>query len=136
MPVKKVSHLIKTISTLLGIENDRTKNITKHISLSFIYKALGLLSNFMIVPLTINLLNTERYGIWITLTSFVSWFQFFDVGLGNSLRNKIAEAHSKNNFLEAKGYVSTAYISISLISILVFIVFFNIQQIYKLDNSF
>lgn len=77
----------------------------------------------MIVPLTINFLNTENYGIWLTLSSFISWFSFFDVGLGNGLRNKFAEAKAKGDMTLAKGYVSSAYFTISAVSLGLIILF-------------
>jgi len=65
--------------------------------------------------MSIKFLDTENYGIWLTLSSFIAWFSFFDIGLGNGLRNKFAEARAKNDTALAKGYVSTAYYSISLV---------------------
>ena len=99
----------------MGIQSSRTKNITKHVLLSAIYKGGSILANFLLVPLSIAFLDTENYGIWLTLSSFIAWFTFFDIGLGNGLRNKFAEARAKNDTELAKGYVSTAYYSISLI---------------------
>jgi O-antigen/teichoic acid export membrane protein len=75
-----------------GIKSGRDKNIVKNIGWSSFYKIGSIISNFMLVPLTINYLDTENYGIWLTLTSFISWFSFFDIGLVNGLRNKFAEA--------------------------------------------
>ena len=69
----------------------------------------------MVVPITIKYLDTENYGIWLTLSSFIAWFSFFDIGLGNGLRNKFAEAKASGNLELAKGYVSTAYYSLGLI---------------------
>jgi O-antigen/teichoic acid export membrane protein len=111
----------------LGITSDRTKNITKHVFLSFIYKGGSILASFLLVPLTINYLNTENYGIWLTLSSFISWFSFFDIGLGNGLRNKFAEAKSKGDMNLAKGYVSSAYFSIGAVSfvLIIFFIGFN-----------
>jgi hypothetical protein len=36
------------------------------------------------------MLIPTRYEIWLTLSSIVGWFSFFDVGLGHGLRNKFA----------------------------------------------
>ena len=55
--------------------------------------AIGL----VLVPLTINYLNPTKYGIWITLSSVIGWFSFFDIGLGNGLRNRFAEAIANND---------------------------------------
>lgn len=106
----------------LGIQSSRTKNITKHVLLSAIFKGGSILANFLLVPLSIRFLDTENYGIWLTLSSFIAWFSFFDIGLGNGLRNKFAEARAKNDTDLARGYVSTAYYSISLICLSFFII--------------
>ena len=48
-------------------------------------------------------------------------FAFFDIGLGNGLRNKFAEAKAKGDLDLAKGYVSTAYYTIGAICVVFFI---------------
>jgi O-antigen/teichoic acid export membrane protein len=107
----------------VGIKSDRTKNITKHVLLSFVYKGGSILASFLLVPLTINYLDTENYGIWLTLSSFIAWFSFFDIGLGNGLRNKFAEAKAKGDMTLAKGYVSSAYFTIGAVSLSLIIIF-------------
>jgi len=100
----------------------RTKVIKLHISLTFVYKVLAIGLSYLLVPLTINYLNVEQYGIWMTLLSIMSWFAFFDIGLGNGLRNKLAEALAVNNIKLAKTYVSTAYIAIGFIALVFFLI--------------
>ncbi len=95
-----------------GIQSNRTKKITKHVLLSFLFKGGTIIANFLLVPLTIKYLDNVNYGVWLTLTSFVAWFSFFDIGLGHGLRNKFAEALARKDYELAKGYVSTAYYAI------------------------
>lgn len=118
-----MNDLISKIYKKVGVDSVRTKNITKHIFFSFIFKGGSILINFLIVPITINFLDTENYGIWLTLSSFIAWFSFFDVGLGNSLRNKFAEAKISGNTMLAKAYVSSAYFTIFFICILLILLF-------------
>ncbi len=108
----------------LGIASSRTKNIARHIGWSLVFKGGSILANFMMVPLAINYLSTEKYGIWLTLTSFIGWFSIFDIGLGNGLRNKFAEAKAVNDVEKAKGMVSTAYFTIGVMSMALFLLFF------------
>lgn len=100
-----------------GIKSSRTKNITKHVLLSFLYKGGSIVCNFLLVPVTINYLDTDNYGAWITISSFIAWFSFFDIGLGNGLRNKFTEAKTNGDTETAKAYVSTAYFTIGTISV-------------------
>ena len=75
-------------------------------------KGLSMLISFLYVPLLLNSMDSENYGVWLTLTSLVSWVAIFDIGLGNGLRNKLAEALARNDELLGRKYVSTAYITI------------------------
>ncbi len=68
-------------------------------------------------------LGVERYGIWSTLLSIVSWIVMFDLGIGNGLRNKISEALAKENKIEAQKYISTAYILIFIITAFLMIIY-------------
>lgn len=114
---------IQKIYNKVGIKSDRTKNITKHVLLSFVYKGGSILAIFLLVPMTINYLDTENYGIWLTLSSFIAWFSFFDIGLGNGLRNKFAEAKAQGDMTLARGYVSSAYFTIGAVSLSLIIIF-------------
>jgi O-antigen/teichoic acid export membrane protein len=118
-----LKNTLHKIYNKVGIKSDRTKNITKHVLLSFVYKGGSILASFLLVPLTINYLDTENYGIWLTLSSFIAWFSFFDIGLGNGLRNKFAEAKAKGEMTLARGYVSSAYFTIGAVSIGLIVIF-------------
>ncbi|WP_282049057.1 lipopolysaccharide biosynthesis protein [Maribacter aquivivus] len=117
----QIKNILSKTMQLFGIKSNRTKNITKHVLLSSLYKGGHIVCSFLLVPLTINFLDTENYGVWLTLSSFIAWFSFFDIGLGNGLRNKFAEAKATNNLDFAKGYVSTAYYSIGSICVVFFL---------------
>lgn len=120
----------------LGIKSARTKNISKHVLLSFFYKGGSILSSFLLVPLTINYLDTENYGIWLTLSSFIAWFSFFDIGLGNGLRNKFTEARANGDNYLAQAYVSSAYYTIGCVCLGLFIIFYGISSFIDWSHVF
>ena len=113
--------LIKVLEKF-GVKSSRTKNIVKHVAVSFFYKAGAILASFLLVPLAIDYLDTEDYGVWLTISSFIAWFSFFDIGLGNGLRNKLAESIAKNDLKLARSYVSSAYFTIIFIGLILFLV--------------
>ncbi len=127
---------IQKIYSKIGIKSDRTKNITKHVLVSFVYKGGSIITSFLMVPLTINYLDTENYGIWLTLSSFIAWFSFFDIGLGNGLRNKFAEAKAKGNLTLARAYVSSAYFTIGSICLLLILLFFGMNFFINWTRAF
>lgn len=99
----------------------RNKNIKKNIFLSILIKGASVGSTFFIVPLTIDYLDVTQYGVWIIFLSILSWMNLLDFGLGNGLRNKLAESISYDKTIEAREYISTAYITIIIIVIPIFI---------------
>ena len=111
----------------LGISSERTFNITKHIGLSFIFKFLAIISNFLLVPLTIDYLGSTNYGVWLIITSFIGWFTFFDAGLGHGLRNRFTEAKAKGDISLARAYISSAYFTLGLICLVLITLFFVIN---------
>lgn len=108
--------------------SERTQNIKKNIFGSFVIKGLGILISFVLVPLTINLLNQEKYGIWITIFSIITWFNVMDIGLGNGFRNKFTEAMAIKNEVLAKEYIQTLYSSMILITLILLLFFFTVNH--------
>lgn len=106
----------------LLIKEGRTSKAVKHILYSFILKGLSIVIGFLYVPLLLDYLTQEKYGIWLTLTSIIGWFSFFNIGLGNGLRNKLAESFARGNNNLGQIYISTTYaILISIFSVVLFI---------------
>lgn len=110
-----------------GGGHERTIRAKKNIAALFIIKGINIVLGLALVPLTMNYLNPTKYGIWITLTSVVAWFGFFDIGLGNGLRNRFAEAIAKGNRGLARTYVSTTYAMLIIIVGIVLVLFFIIN---------
>ena len=115
--------IFNRILAFLNKGSERTALLKKNILATFFIKGLGILISLLYVPITLNYLNPTRYGIWMTLTSIVAWMGIFDVGLGNGLRNKLAEALALGDKEKAKKYVSTAYAMLGLIVASVIILF-------------
>lgn len=131
-----MKEIINQVYDRVGIKSNRTVNIAKHISWSFLFKLGSIVANFILVPLTINYLDSENYGVWLTLSSFISWFSFFDIGLGNGLRNKFAEAKALGNYKMAQSFVSSAYFTIASISLSLMLIFFFLNMFIDWTSVF
>ncbi len=99
----------RTIRELLNRGHQRSVRAKKEILASFLIKGFSVLIGFFTVPITLGYVAEEQYGIWITLSSVVAWFGFFDIGLGNGMRNKLAESLAEKDFEKARIYVSSTY---------------------------
>lgn len=91
-----IKKLNSFISDFLTRGHQRSVRAKKNIALSFLLKAVNILIQLLFVPLLLGYLSPVKYGIWITVGSVINWFYFFDIGLGNGLRNKLAEAFAKD----------------------------------------
>jgi len=114
---------IAFISSFINKGHHRSVKAKKNIVASFFLKGISIAISLVVVPLTINYINPSRYGIWLTLSSIVGWFGFFDIGLSHGLRNKFAEARAKNDDELAQIYVSTTYAILGIIFFFVWLLF-------------
>lgn len=109
---------IRQIQALFKAGTDsRAEQVKKNVMYSFLLKIASILMSFLLVPVTIDYLNPTRYGIWLTLSSILGWVNYFDLGLGNGLKNKLTEALAKGDHRSATVYVSTSYALLSLIAL-------------------
>lgn len=95
----------------------------KNILGSIVIRGASIGISLIMVPLTIEYVNPSRYGIWLTLSSIVGWFSFFNIGLTHGLRNKFAEARATGDDSLAQMYVSTTYAILTLIFGVVWLMF-------------
>jgi O-antigen/teichoic acid export membrane protein len=107
--------------------HERTVLTKKNIAVSFVIKGITILISIVMIPLTINYVNPERNGIWVTIYSMMLWLNLFDIGLGNGMRNRLTEAKAIGNPELAKKYVSSTYAVVSLICMGLFVIFYLIN---------
>ncbi len=101
----------------------RTILLKRNVLGAFMLRGVDTLLGFVRVPLIISFLSVSEYGIWLTLSSVIGWFVFFDVGLSSGLKTKLGIALGKKEYQLAKTYVSTTYATIAIIIGLVFLIF-------------
>lgn len=95
---------------------ERSSNYISQVKKSVAYKAAAVVASFISVPIMLRYLGNESYGIWSTLLTLMSWVVFFDLGIGNGLRNKLAESIATNSPEKARAYISSSYSWIGVIS--------------------
>jgi O-antigen/teichoic acid export membrane protein len=107
---------------------DRSNNIKKNIFWIFGLKIISIALTYIVIPVTYKFLSIELYGIWITIFSIMSWINYFDIGIGNGLRNKLAVCLANGDRIGAKSYISSAYIAIAFIGLLSLIIIIPISM--------
>lgn len=121
--------ILNSIIAKLGVsENTRSSLLKKNISLVFLFKLLSILISFYIIPLSLELLGKEKYGIWLTVSSIIGWLSFFDLGLTNGLKNELGKSFAINDLDAAKKDISSAFYLLFLIVIVLGFVFLVINN--------
>ena len=105
---------ISFLSRLLHSNSSRTGLIKKNILASFFVKGWLIVVQLLMVPLTLHCLGVYENGIWLTISSMLVWIDNLDIGLGNGLRNKLAENLAKNDIEGARRAVSSTFFMLIL----------------------
>lgn len=110
---------------------DKNKILKTNISYGLVWKFISMLFIYLTVPVLLNYLGVEYYGVWATIFTILNAAYFMDMGISLGVKNKLTEALAKNDQVEAKIYISTAYFSIAFISL--FILCIGLFFVYSID---
>ena len=105
------------IDRFLRSENSRTALLKKNILGSLVFKGWCCVAQLLLVPVTLSCLTQYEYGIWLTVNSILVWIDTFDIGLGNGLRNRLAQALAQGDTERGRRQVSTTFIMLAVIII-------------------
>lgn len=102
--------------------DERSVTVKKNILYSVIIKMVSIVVAFLIVPVTIGYVSAELYGVWLTLSSIMTWIAFMDIGFTQGLKNRLTEAIAIEDWNRGKELVSTTYFMMLIIFIPVSII--------------
>lgn len=85
-------------------------------------KAVSVGAALITVPLTLHYLGSERFGMWMVLSAFIAMLSFADLGMGNGLLNAVAAANGEDDRPSIRGLVSSAFIVLSCIALLICVI--------------
>ena len=110
----KLSKLKRTVN------NENNKIILNNVIGAFLVKGGALFVSLLTMPAYLKYFDNQQIlGLWFTILSVLSWILTFDLGIGNGLRNHLVHALVARNDLLAKRYISSAYIAIGAVVILI-----------------
>lgn len=107
-----MSSVLKKINKMNFLEEKNKFKLIKHSLLGLVFNSTAILFSIFIIPILIQYLGKDDYGIWITVFSVCNWLIFLDGGLGNSLRNELTISLQEKDIKKSKALITTAYFSI------------------------
>lgn len=116
----------------------RNKILFKNSIYNYIAQFFYYIFNFLSLPLALNFLGNEKFGVFQTILTLISWASLANLGLGNGLRNKISEYLGKEKENELKSLIGSAFTLTAIISIILIILgccylwfFFDPKWLFK-----
>ena len=100
-----------------SVSSHRSSLLQKNILASFVIKGWSALIVLLLVPATLHCLGEYKNGIWLTISSLLLWIDNMDIGLGNGLRNKIAEYMAHGECERTRSLVSSTFAMLTCIII-------------------
>ena len=92
-----------------GRSQERYRRAFLSASGDLLSKFITIGTSLILVPLMLDYLGTESFGIWMTLSSFTLLLAFADFGIGNGLLNAISSCSGADDPQRAAESVSSAF---------------------------
>ena len=100
----------------IATENKKPKsNMKKSMVMTGLLKPIAMIISYIYVRFVLGYLGIEKYGVWSTILTILSWIGIFDIGIGNGLRNKVAVLLSSGRKDECSKIISSSYAIITII---------------------
>lgn len=96
----------------------RREKIIKTVKMGAYAKGISVLVSLVMVPLALNYLGAEQYGLWVAVSSFVAMLSFMDGGMGNAIVNMVSHSTGVHSSKSVKEVISSGFFSLLVIALL------------------
>jgi O-antigen/teichoic acid export membrane protein len=117
-------------------KEERSKKLLINVLSSFLVKIFSMVITLTLIPVSLKYTDKSTYGVWLTISSVIIWFNLFDLGLSNGLTNKLTESFAKHDTEKGRKYLSTTYAFLFIIIICFSILFFSLSNIINWNRIF
>lgn len=106
----------------------RDSQALKTAAAGIVVQAVVYMSRLAVVPLSLRLLGSEQYGLWLAVGSLIAWGGVADLGLAPGLVNLVATASGDQDRQAMRRYISTALAAYSLLGVTMAAAMLGISQ--------
>ena len=83
---------------------------------NFIFTGLKIAIGLITIPILLNVIGEEKFGIWQTILSFTSFITLLNLGYANGLRNLITKLLNSDRRNEVSKAIGATYIKLSKVA--------------------
>lgn len=114
------------VSTQEGREKERHRKILLTAVSSGAAKIFAAAISFAMIPLSLNYLGTERFGLWMTISAMVGMLGIADLGVGSGLMNAVSTAYGRDDIQSIRKRIGSGFLLLSTIALVIIAGFFII----------
>lgn len=78
---------------------------------------MNILTGLATIPITLNYLGPDLFGVWMALTSFVAFLGFSDLGLGTGIQNALIRCFGKDDFVSPRRIIATGLVVLTCVAL-------------------
>ena len=105
----------KKLNSLSG----NSRIVLKNSVAAILIKGAGVIISVLSMPAFLRYFEDKAVlGVWYTILGVVTWIDFFDLGIGNGLRNSLVDSFTNQRHERAQQQISTAYVLIGILTVL------------------
>jgi len=99
-------------------------------------KIIAVSTSLVTIPMTLHYLGSERFGLWMTVSSVVAILNFADFGIGNGVLNAISEANGKDDVEAIREYIASGALLLSTIAACLLAIFLLVYRFIPFSEFF
>jgi len=128
-------------STTEGRDRERIRRASLTSLTAAFARLVMMVTPLVSIPLMLGHLGPERYGMWMTISTTIALLAYADLGMGNGLVAKIADAHGRNHRDDAARYLSSAFFLLSGVAAVLLLVLAAVyrwipwQQVFNVQSA-
>jgi O-antigen/teichoic acid export membrane protein len=108
---------------------------------SVLAKFIAIGSTLITIPVTLNYLGAESFGVWMVISGVIGFMTFSDLGIGMGLQNALSKACGEDDNDSPKHYIANAYLIIigvaCFLALLVLLLFsaLPVEGLFKIEDK-
>lgn len=122
------------LSTEAGRSAERYRLAAISVLANVLGRGVSMITMVLGVSWTLPYLGTERFGVWMTIASFAGMLTFLDLGIGNTLTNRIASISREDKTTELRDAIGGGLGTLAIIAVFVGAILYTVALVLPWES--
>jgi O-antigen/teichoic acid export membrane protein len=126
----------KRLSSADDHTSKRNFRLLISIATSVLAKLIAIGSTLITIPVTLNYLGAESFGVWMVISGVMGFMAFSDLGIGMGLQNALSKACGEGDTESPRYFIANAYLIITSVACFLALLVPMLFSILPIENLF